>query len=102
MHDGGDRPHVGLDHDPPAHAADLGDLVDNENCFEKAEAGTAILFRDRHAEEARIGQRLHVLPWVLLGAVDFGRARRDGFARQRTRTLLQLLLEIAQRHEDPT
>ena len=66
MHDGGDRPHVGLDHDPPAHAADLRDLIDNQSRFEKAKTGTAILFWDCHPEKSRAVLRLDVLPWILL------------------------------------
>ena len=56
-------------------------------------------FRDRHPEEAGLGKRLHIVPRVLLAAIDLGSARRDGLARQRPRTLLQLELRMRQRHD---
>ena len=92
MHHRRDRAHIGLDHDAPGDAADLRHLVDHEGGFEKAEAGTAILLRDGHPEEAGLGQRLHIVPGILLGAIDLGGARRNGLARQRPRALLQLEL----------
>jgi len=99
MHHGGDRAHIGLDHDPPADAADLRHLVDHEHGFEKAKAGAAILLRDRHPEEAGIRQRLHIVPWILLRTVDLRRPRRDRLARQGARTLLKVLLGNAERHD---
>ena len=95
MHHGRDRAHVGLDHDPPGDAADLRHLVDHQRCFEETEAKAAILLGNGHPEEAGLGQRLHIVPGILLCSVDLGGARRDGLARQRARTLLQLKLGMA-------
>ena len=60
----------------PARAADLRNLVNNEACVEEAGAKSALSLRDHQPEEACVLQGFHILPWILLAAVRFGRAER--------------------------
>ena len=50
------------EHGHRRHIADLGDLLEDEGGIEDREAETAVLFRDRHPEDAQLGERAHVLP----------------------------------------
>src|SRR5262249_56074438 len=45
------------------HVTGLGDLLKHERRIEDRQAEAAIFLRHRHAENAQLGERLHVVPW---------------------------------------
>ena len=52
VHDGGKRPHIRLDRDPSGHPTHFCHLFDDERHVEIAQASSAELRRDGHAEES--------------------------------------------------
>ena len=71
------------EHGHRRHIADLGDLLEDEGGVEDRQPETAVLFRDRHSEDAQLGESAHVLPRE--GAIHiFERARPELALRQVT------------------
>ena len=96
LQDGGDRAHVGLHRDAPGDAADPRHLLDHQRGVEVAQARPTKLRWHGHAHEARVLQGRHIVPGILLAAIHFGGARRDGALRQVAGTGAQVLFGMAQ------
>ena len=88
-HDRADRAHVGLDDDAAGDAAAFRHLLDDQDGVEIARPLPAISCRDRHAHEPGLLQQRHIVPRVLLGAIDLRGALGDAATGQFTRLGLQ-------------
>ena len=88
-HHGRDRAHVGLDRDARRDGAALRHLLDDQHRVEERAALPAVRRGNRHADEARLGQRLHDVPGILLARVDLGGARMYDGPRERAGAGLQ-------------
>ena len=77
VHDGGERPHIGLDHDAGGDSAVPCHLFDDDDSIKEAQSSSAPGLRDGHAHEAGGSQSAHNVPWVVAVAVDIGGARPD-------------------------
>ena len=74
---------------PVTEQAD-GQRLDDEHGVEPVPALAAILLRDGHAQKLGVLQELDIVPGILLGAIDLGRALRHRSRRQLADARLQL------------
>ncbi|GBF26034.1 hypothetical protein MnTg02_01070 [bacterium MnTg02] len=80
-HNGADSAHIGLDNDPPGHAALFGHLLDHQNRIEIGQPLSAIGSRDRHPHKTGFRQLFNGPPRIGFAPVNLGGERsRFGFS----------------------